>query len=312
MFRLDAMRIVLLVLLLAGMQVFAMLGGFFGQEIVAEIAILAILAISLDLAAGFGGMVSLGHGAIMGVGAYAYALAGQHGLTPWPAALTAIAASGVTGGLIGAVSARMQGIFFIMATLAFGQMIWAFTFSARWLGGDNGMGGIARASLPFSDLSQPMAFANYALCLLLAVFLLAAATLSTPFGRSYQAVHDNAARAAAIGLAPRRIRITGFAISSAIAGVAGILAAQHMQFISPAMMFWTTSGEVLVVLILGGIGTLTGPIVGAAIFVTLKYWAAGWTDHWHLVIGALLIAVILAGGRGITGEAERRLRHAFR
>lgn len=305
MFRLDPMRIALLVLMLAGLEAGAIFGGFFGREIVTEITILAILAISLDLAAGFGGMVSLGHGAIMGLGAYGYALAGQAGLPPWPAAAAGIAAAGIAGGLIGAVAVRMEGIFFIMATLAFGQMIWAFSFTAGWLGGDNGLGGIARPSLPFAGLTDPLSFASYALAILVLVFLLAATILRSPFGRAYQAVHDNPTRAAALGVAPLRVRAVGFAVSSALAGVAGVLAAQHMQFVSPAMMVWTASGEVLVVLILGGIGTLTGPVIGAAVFVGLKYWAAGWTDHWHLVIGFLLIAVVLAGGRGIAGQAEK-------
>ncbi|MFV0410406.1 MAG: branched-chain amino acid ABC transporter permease [Paracoccus sp. (in: a-proteobacteria)] len=304
MFRLTPMRRAAMAMMLAALAAAALSGGYFAQEIVVEIAILAILVIALDLAAGFGGMVSLGHGAIMGVGAYAYAVAGQLGIAPWPAAGLAVAATALIGGLIGAVSARTHGIYFIMATLAFGQMIWALSFGSAWLGGDNGLGGIERAPLPFLTVDSPRVFAIYALALLTLAFTLAAAFLRSPFGRAYQAVHDNPARAAAIGLPPARIRATGFAASSAIAGLAGVLAAQHMQFISPGMMVWTASGEALVVLILGGIGTLVGPLIGAAAFIGLKYWAAGWTDHWHMVIGALLIAVVLAGGRGIWGQIE--------
>ncbi|WBU53221.1 branched-chain amino acid ABC transporter permease [Paracoccus sp. SCSIO 75233] len=305
MFRLTPMRSGVFALTVAALAIWAGLGGFFAREMVAEIAILAILALSLDLAAGFGGMVSLAHGAIMGVAAYGYVLACQAGLPPWPAAVVGIAAAALTGGLIGAVSARTQGIFFIMATLAFGQMIWTATFRSDALGGDNGMGGIPRPPLPLADSGDPLVFATYALLLLVAAFLLAAALLRSPFGRAMEAVRDNPARAAAIGLPPARIRATGFMLSSAVAGIAGVLAAQHIQFVSPELMVWTASGEALVVLILGGIGTLTGPVIGAAIFVVLKHWAAGWTDHWHLVIGALLIAVVLAGGRGIYGLIDR-------
>lgn len=310
MFRLDAVKATLLALLLSSLALTAIFGSFFSREIVTEIAILATLAIALDLAAGFGGMVSLAHGAIMGVGAYGYALASQLGVPPWPASAAGIAAAALTGGLIGAISGRSHGIYFIMATLAFGQMIWALTFTADWLGGDNGLGGLERPALPFINLQDPMSFAIYALVVAMTAFLLAARFLKRPLGRSYQAVHENPLRAAALGFSPVRTRAIGFAVSSAIAGVAGVLAAQHMQFISPAMMIWTASGEVLVVLILGGIGTLIGPIVGAAVFVGLKYWAAGWTDHWHLVIGVVLIFVVLAGGRGIFGQTERWLRHA--
>lgn len=310
MFRVSALRLSVLLATIAGLALLAGGGGFFMREIVVEIAILAILVIALDVAAGFGGMVSLAHGAIMGVGAYAYALACQAGIPPWPAALTGIAAAGVIGGLIGAVSGRTQGIFFIMATLAFGQMIWSFTFRSDALGGDNGMGGIPRPALPFADSGDPLAFAIYALAALLLTAFIAAAILTRPLGRGLEALRDNPARAAALGLRPLHIRATGFALSSALAGVAGVIAAQHMQFISPEMMVWTASGEALVILILGGIGTWVGPLIGAAAFVALKYWAAGWTDHWHLVIGALLIAVVLAGGRGIYGQAEAWLRRA--
>lgn len=310
MFRLDARNGGAVVVLVAALAAWAWSGDFFAREIVAEIAVLAILAIALDLAAGYGGMVSLAHGAIMGVGAYGYALAAQAGLGAWPAAGCGVLAAALTGGLIGLLAARLLGIFFLMVTLAFGQMIWSFTFRADALGGDNGLGGIPRPPLPFADSADPLVFAIYALAALLLVFLLAALVLRSPFGRALQAVQDNPDRAAAIGLPPARIRALAFAISSAMAGVAGVLAAQHLQFVSPELMFWTASGEVLIVLILGGIGTLAGPVIGAALFVWLKHWAAGLTDHWHLVLGALLIAAVLSGGRGITGLAGKGLRRA--
>lgn len=310
MFRLSPLRLTTFLLLVISLALYAGFGGFFAREIVAEIAILAVLAIALDVAAGFGGMVSLAHGAIMGVGAYVYALAGQNGLSPWPASALAIAAAGSTGLLIGLVTGRTQGIYFIMATLAFGQMIWALTFSADWLGGDNGLGSIARPHLPFIDLTDPLSFAFYAIAMVVMVIGLATLFLRSTLGRSLEAVHENPQRAASLGLSTIRVRAIGFALSSALAGFAGVLAAQHMQFISPAMMVWTASGEVLVVLILGGIGTLVGPVLGAAVFVALKYWSAGWTDHWHLIIGAVLIAVVLAGGHGIYGQFERWYRHA--
>lgn len=310
MFRLTRIRGGVLLLIVVALAIWAIVGGYLARDIVAQIAILAILALALDLVAGFGGMVSLAHGAIMGVGAYGYALANLAGLPAWPAALVGIVAATVIGGLIGAVSARLTGVFFLMATLAFGQMIWVMTFRADALGGDNGLGGIDRAPLPFTDIGDPLSFALYALALLLACFAACAAILRSPFGRAFQAAHDNPARAAAIGLAPARMRTTGFALSSAIAGVAGVLAAQHMQFVSPDLMVWTASGEVLVVLILGGIGTLSGAVIGAAGFVVLKHWAASWTDHWHLIIGLLLIAVVMAGGRGVFGLIQRRARDA--
>ncbi|MBA4492367.1 branched-chain amino acid ABC transporter permease [Paracoccus sp. S1E-3] len=306
MFRLTPIRAAIAALVLAALAGWASFGGYLAREMVAEIAVLAILALALDLVAGFGGMVSLAHGAIMGVGAYGYALANQAGLPPWPAALVGMAAATLTGTAIGAVSARLTGVFFLMATLAFGQMIWALTFRADALGGDNGLGGIARPPLPFLDSGDPLVFALYALVLAAGCLAVCVAVLRSRFGQRFEAVHDNPDRAAALGIAPERIRAQGFAISSMIAGAAGVLAAQHMQFVSPELMVWTASGEVLVVLILGGIGSLSGAVIGAAGFVLLKYWAADWTDHWHLAIGALLIVVVLAGERGLSGLLEGR------
>ncbi|TKW66424.1 MAG: branched-chain amino acid ABC transporter permease [Paracoccus denitrificans] len=312
MFRLTRPRLAVFVLSLAMLTCIALFGGFFAREVVAEIAILAILVIALDVAAGFGGMVSLGHGAIMGVGAYGFGLACQSGIAAWPAAGIGIAAAALTGGMIGTVAIRAQGIFFIMVTLAFGQMIWTVTHTATWTGGDDGMSGLPRLPLPLIDPGDPRTFALLALAVLAAVFLIAAALLCSPFGRALQAVHENPLRAAAIGFPVQRLRIAAFTLSSAIAGIAGVIMAQHMQFISPTMMVWTASGEALVVLILGGIGTLVGPIIGAMAYVGLKYWASGWTDHWHILIGVLLIAVVMAGGRGLFGQAENAWRHADR
>ncbi|WBU56811.1 branched-chain amino acid ABC transporter permease [Paracoccus sediminicola] len=309
MFRLSAMRAGAFAATVTGLAIWSLAGGFFAREIVAEIAVLAILVIALDLAAGFGGMVSLAHGAIMGVGAYGYALAAQAGLPVWNASACGIAVAALFGGAMGAICMRTRGIFFIMATLAFGQMAWSFVFRSDALGGDNGLGGVPRPAVPGLETDAPLGFAIYALALLVLVFALTAAFLRSRAGRMLEALRDNPDRAAALGISASRYRIGAFALSSALAGVAGVLAAQHIQFVSPELLVWTASGEALVVLILGGIGTLTGPVIGAACFVLLKHWAAGWTDHWHLVIGALLILVVLAGGRGIYGEFEAR-RHA--
>lgn len=310
MFRISTTWRRTIAICLTFLTITAIIGDYFTREIIVEISALAILVIALDLAAGFGGMPSLAHGAIMGTGAYAYAVAGQYGLSPWPAAGAGVIMAGLVGGGIGAVCARTHGIFFIMTTLAFGQMIWTFTFRSDALGGDNGMGGIERVPLPFTDSSAPLSFTLYAVFTLLLIIISTGAILRSPFGRAVQAVQENPVRAAAIGLSPFRIRTISFAISSAIAGVAGVLTAQNLQFVSPELMIWTMSGEALIVLILGGIGTLAGPLVGAIVYVSLKHWAAGWTDHWHLIIGILLILIVLSGSRGIYGRIESWSHHA--
>ena len=310
MFRQTLPRTLVLFATLAGLGIYAATGGFFARELVVQIAILAILAISLDVVAGFGGMVSLAHGAMMGLSAYTYAiLSVKLGWPPLPSAVLAIGASASFGTLIGWITGRTTGIFFIMATLAFGQMAYAIFFKWRWLGGDDGMGGLERFDLSWLgiDMGDSLVFACYALVLLLAVYAAAAGMLRSGFGRTLTGIHTNEDRMRALGVNTvfHRTRALGF--SALLAGVAGIVAAQQILYISPELLVWTVSGEVLIVVILGGLGTLIGPLLGAVIFVLLKDAISDYTDHWHIVIGALLIATVLAGGRGIYGQIEHWL-----
>ena len=310
MFHQTPARTLVLLATLAGLGAYAAMGGFFAREIVVEIAILAILAISLDVVAGYGGMVSLAHGALMGVSAYTYAIFSvKLGWPPLPSAVMAVTASAVFGTLIGWITGRTTGIFFIMATLAFGQMAYTVFFKWRWLGGDDGMGGLARFDLEWLgiNLNDSLVFAFFALGMVLAVYIAAAWVLRSAFGRTLTGIHTNEDRMRALGVNTVLHRARALGFSALLAGVAGIVAAQHILYISPELLFWTVSGEVLIVVILGGLGTLIGPLVGAVIFVMLKHEISGYTNHWHIIIGLLLIATVLAGGRGIWGQIEHWL-----
>jgi len=310
MFRQTLPRTLVLLVTLAGLALYAILGGFFARELVVSIAILAILAVSLDVVAGFGGMVSLAHGAMMGLAAYTYAiLSVKLGWPLLPSAILGVGASAVFGTLIGWITGRTTGIFFIMATLAFGQMAYTVFFKWRWLGGDDGMGGIKRFDLGWAgiDLDDSLIFALFALALLAMVYAAAAWVLRSAFGRTLSGIHSNEDRMRALGVNTVLHRARALGFSALLAGVAGILAAQHVLYISPELLVWTVSGEVLIVVILGGLGTLIGPLVGAVIFVLLKDAISDYTDHWHIVIGLLLIATVLAGGRGIYGQIEHWL-----
>jgi branched-chain amino acid transport system permease protein len=310
MFRQSTTRTLALLATLAGLGVYAAAGGYFAREIVVEIAILAILAVSLDVAAGFGGMVSLCHGAIMGIAAYSYgALTAKLGWPALPAAIAALAAAAVFGTAVGWVTGRTTGIFFIMATLAFGQMAYTVIFKSRWLGGDDGLGGFGRFDLAWIgvNLDDSLTFALFTLLLLALVYAVAAWVLRSAFGRTLSGIHSNEDRMGALGVNTVLHRARALGFSALLAGVAGIVAAQHTMFISPELLLWTVSGEVLIIVILGGLGTLVGPVVGATIFVLLKHRVSDLTTHWHIVIGLLLIATVLAGGRGIYGQAEHWL-----
>lgn len=315
MFHQTRARSAVLAVLAAGLTAYAAFGGYFAREIVIEIAILAVLAVSLDIAAGFGGMVSLCHGAIMGIAAYTYGVLTVKFGAPAPAAaLAALAAAAASGTLAGWIAGRTSGVFFIMATLAFGQTAYTLVFKSLWLGGDDGMGGLPRfdASALGVDMGSSFTFALYAVITAVLAYAAAAWVMRSAFGRTLSGIHANEARMKALGVNTviHRARAMGF--SALLAGAAGVLAAQHTQYISPELLFWTASGEILIVVILGGIGTLIGPFAGAAAFVILKHQISGVTDHWHIVIGLVLIAAVTAGGRGFYGGLEHRLTALMR
>ena len=311
MFRQTPLKSVTLVVVIVALALYAALGGYYPRDIVVEIALLAILAVSLDFVAGYGGMVSLCHGAIYGIAAYAFAgmtaIAGHDAVT---ATLAALAVAAVFGLFVGAVTANISGIFFIMATLAFGQMAYVVVFEWRALGGDDGLSGIERYDLSAIgiDLNDSLQFALFCLAQLVAVYVAAALVLRGTFGRTLTGIRFNEDRMRALGLSSWKHKALAFCFSSLLAGLAGILAAQHTLFVSPELLVWTVSGEVLIVVILGGFGTLVGPIAGAALLVLLKHEIGAYTNHWHLIIGLFLIAAVMAGGRGVYGQLEHFLQ----
>lgn len=307
MFHQTPLKTAAILLLGAGGILYAFLTGFFGRELLTEVAIFAMLAVALDLVAGYGGMVSLCHGALFGVGAYAFAAASV--LLGWGGAagmLLAIAAGGIAAWIIGAVTARTHGIFFIMASLAIGQMGYVYVFDSPLFGGNDGMPGVMRLDLTMVglDLNDSRTFAILCVVLALAAYAVAAGALRSGFGRTLVGIRSNEARMRALGLTVWRYKAAAFGLSGAIAGLAGALAAQHTTYVSPGLMHWTVSGEVLILVILGGLGTLVGGVLGAAVFVFLKHEVSGFTDYWHLVVGLVLIAVVLSGGRGLYGQLE--------
>jgi branched-chain amino acid transport system permease protein len=307
MFHQTPLKTVALVLTVMALAAYAILGGYFPREIVAEIALLAILAISLDFVAGYGGMVSLCHGAVYGIGAYTFAgLTAIAGYDATTATLAALVAAMFFGVVVGAVTANTSGIFFIMATLAFGQMAYVVVFEWRALGGDDGLSGVSRYDLSAIglNLNDSLQFAFFCLAMVVIAYCAAAFVLRSSFGRTMSGIHSNEDRMRALGLTVWKHKAMAFSFSSLLAGAAGILAAQHTLFVSPELLVWTVSGEALIVVILGGLGTLVGPIIGAALFVLLKYEIGSYTEHWHMLVGLFLIAAVMAGGRGVYGQVE--------
>ncbi len=291
--------------------------GFFGHELIATAAVFAILCMSLDLIAGYAGMVSLGHAAFFGAGAYLYA--GATLFLGWPAPLAMAAATagcGLLALVVGAVSARTHGLFFMMVTLAFGQIGHEIVFRSRTFGGSDGLAGVPRLDLSALgiDLFSPAAFSLYTLAAAACVYLLLAWLVTTPFGQVMKAVRESERRARALGVPVRAHRSASFAIAGAIAGFAGTLTAQHLSLVTPQLLHWTTSGEILVMAILGGLGTLAGPALGAVALTLARHEIGAYTDYWSFWLGLLLVAVVVVEPRGLAGMASKaagRIRRRF-
>ena len=270
-----------------------------------RILIYAIAAVSLDLLVGYAGLVSLGHGAFLGLGAYAVGLlaAGAMGLETntalitWP---TAIVAAAFFAPVIGALSLRTSGVFFIMITLAFAQMVFYFFVSLSGYGAD-GISLRSRNTLPFLDPHNAITFYYLCLILLLAFLYLCHRLVESRFGMVLRAGRQNERRLRALGVATYPYKLVAFIIAGAGAGLAGALLANHSEFVSPGLMHWSRSGQLLVMVLLGGMGTLAGPVLGAAVLLGLEEVLIGYTQHWMIVLGPILVAVVLFAPRGLYG-----------
>jgi branched-chain amino acid transport system permease protein len=277
-------------------------------------AILALAGVGLNLALGYGGLVSFGHAAFFGAGGYVagilmrHALDGQapgttEALLIWPASM---AVAGLAALLIGWLSLRTGGVFFIMITLAFGQMAFYFMISWPAYGGEDGLPTYVRSDLPGVETMAPLPFFAVALAWLLAAVWLSSRLVASRFGLALRAARQNRSRVAAVGIRPGGVLLTAFVISGAITGLAGALFADLNRFVSPAMLSWQTSGELMVIVILGGVGRLAGPVAGAIVLVALEHLLGGVSDYWQFWFGALLLAVVVFARGGVVGALAGR------
>jgi branched-chain amino acid transport system permease protein len=277
------------------------IGEAFYIALATRILIFAIAATSLNLILGFGGMVSFGHAAFLGVGAYTVAILTQMGLTDawlvWPVAMLV---AGLFAFLIGAVSLRTQGVYFIMITLAFAQMMYYLLVSAKTYGGDDGMPLLTRSRIGMWDMSADTNFYYATLAVCVVTWVLIVRLLNARFGHVLQAIRDSEVRMQSLGYAVFRYKLCAFVLSGALAGLAGALLANQSGFVSPAMMQWSQSGMLMMMVILGGVGHLYGGVWGAIVFLLLEETLSHFTIHWQLGLGALLLAVVLLAPNGLT------------
>jgi branched-chain amino acid transport system permease protein len=316
--------------LLAGLLLLVPLAAWALQEpfyvtLATRVAILALAAVGLNLVLGLGGLVSFGHAAFFGIGGYAAGILASHAsnlqpLVTWPIEIAgsdemlvvwpvAVILSGLIALVIGAISLRTSGVYFIMITLAFAQMIYYFAISWPAYGGEDGISLPLRNSFPGVGTALPLNFFLICYALLIVALYLFARIRDSRFGAALQVARQNEVRLAAVGISPFPIRLAAFVLSAMMTGLAGALFADLNRFVSPSMLSWQMSGELIVLVILGGTGRLYGPVAGAALFVLIEFILGGLTERWQLFLGLILLGVVLFARGGLVGLLAGKVRH---
>jgi branched-chain amino acid transport system permease protein len=291
------------VLLAAVPPLAAALEQLFYIDLFRRILIFAIAALSLNLILGYGGMVSFGHAAYLGVGAYVVGILAHHGIhggfVQWG---LAIGVSALVAAAIGAVSIRTSGVYFIMITLAFTQMLYYLGISIEEYGGDDGMRLAVRSQFAgLVDLRNGAQFYYLVLSILAVLLYLVHRLVNSRFGMVIRAAKSNEPRTRAIGFSPYRYKLAAFVIAGAMCGLAGALLVNHTAYLTPNFMHWTRSGEILFMVIMGGMGTIAGPVLGALALLLLESLLSSWTAHWQIILGPILVLVVLFAKRGLAG-----------
>ncbi len=297
--------IIMAVLLIAAIALPFVASTYYVQ-FVGKAFIMGMLAMALNLVVGHGGLVSLCHGAFFGLAGYILAMT-----TPkydaaslmWTLPLAMLASAGAAL-VIGALALRTRGIYFIMVTLAFGEMLFFFFHDTKVAGGSDGAfintkPEIALFGTQLLDLDKPIAFYFVVLACLVGVVALLTMIVRSPFGHALAAARDNERRARSLGFPIFRIRLTAFVISGALAGLAGYLAAAQFGFVAPQMLGWHVSATILVMVLIGGLRSVTGPLIGALVLIALEEFLKATTDHWKLAEGLVIIAIVLALPGGV-------------
>jgi branched-chain amino acid transport system permease protein len=278
-------------------------------SLLTDLLIFGLFAMSLDLIMGYTGMLSFGHAAYFGLGAYASALVLLELSQPVPVALLAGMLLAAAVALpVGWLSTRSTGIYFAMLTLAFAQFLYTVAYKWRSLtGGSDGIAGVPKTELFWGgpSLASPHGFYFLAAACVVLSLLLCRALVRSPFGRALQAIRENERRFTSLGRDPRPFKLVVFVIAAAFAGLAGALFAPFRGFASPEVMFWVFSGQALMMVTIGGIGTLVGPILGAMVFILIQEVLSSYTEHWMIFTGAVFVLIVIFLPGGLVGTARR-------
>lgn len=307
--------------LLSALLLFVIWANFVDEPFLITLAtrasILAMAGVGLNMALGQGGLVSLGHAIFFGLGGYCMGILASHAQSYTPLLsgpmtldgtqsmpviwLVTLIVCALVALPIGALSLRTGGVYFIMITLAFGQMFYYFSISWSAYGGEDGLSIYVRNSFPGLNTLDPIQFFFIVFTILLMVLVFAAIIARSPFGLALNAARQSPERVQAIGVRPYRLRLLVFVISGMVTGLAGALFADLNRFVSPVMFSWQTSGEIMVLVILGGVARICGPLAGALVFVALEHLLGGLSDYWHIYLGVLLLMIVLFARGGLIG-----------
>lgn len=272
----------------------------FGISVTTEIFIMAIFAMSLGLIIGYAGLVSLGHAAFFGAGAYTVAVLGQYVFSTYLLLIAAVSVAGVLALVSGALFFRSSGAYFLMLTLAFGQVLFAVAFQAEPVtGGDDGMSVAAVFNLGFGDIFGELSLYYLMGAFFLACYLLLRLFVSSPAGKVVKGVMENELRMRALGYNTFSYKLLVYTVSGAMAGLAGALYSYFNLYVTPDLLGWLFSGQALIMVIIGGVGTLLGPALGAAFFILVQNYLSSYTERWPLIMGFVFILFVLAGRGGV-------------
>ncbi|MHA7879859.1 MAG: branched-chain amino acid ABC transporter permease [Saccharospirillum sp.] len=316
-------------LLIGGLIGAALLAHYLGERfyvnLASRIAIIALAAVGLNLALGFGGMVSFGHAAFFGLGGYVAGVCAYHAFNMDPALgipflpegtnqmltiwLITLVLGALLGLFIGKLSLGTSGVYFIMITLAFAQMFYYFGISFPAYGGEDGLPIYLRNELPLIDTNNPLTFFLVVAGLLLLSLYLSQRLMGSRFGAALTMARLNPVRLATTGVEPQPVKLVAFVLSGMITALAGALFADLNGFVGPNMLSWHFSGELIVIVILGGVGRLYGPLAGAILYVMMETWLGGITQHWQFWLGLILLGAVLFARGGLIGLLAGRDRH---
>lgn len=307
MTRRDGAALILFLLLAITPPVLEAMGQGFFASVVTRMMIYAIAALSLDLILGYGALVSFGHAAFLGIGAYAVLVLNSMGITEIALQFAAAAlAAAVFAAITGTIALRTRGVYFIMITLAFGQMLYFFLISLSVFGGDDGASLPARSTIAGQGwLDHDLALFYLVLGILVLCFWGLSRLTASRFGRVLVGTREDGLRMQAIGFRILPYQLTAYVISAVICSVAGVLLANQLEYVSPQLASWQRSGELIIMVVLGGIGSLTGAVAGALFTIGLEEGMARLSEHWKLYFGLLLLAVVLFSPGGLATLAAR-------